>query len=202
MGLGKWFHLFTDYHDKSLAEPVERIDIKRLVHGMCVVGHFGHRDHYLHQRYPEMFTGRHAESRYRIFTIFRDPLDMRCSLYRHRLREKPDLETSLFESIMTQENYFSRFLQVNESSYKEAMDRYFFIGIYENLQESFDALADKVGVPRLVLSKENVTKVTTSSSADVLTNEQVSAFKEANRLDYAIYDYAKQRYQLNGQRTA
>lgn len=197
MGLGKWFHLFTDYHDKSLAEPVERIDIKRLVNGMCVVGHFGHRGHYLHQRYPEMFTGRHAASRYRIFTIFRDPLDMRCSLYRHRLRENSNLETTLFESIMMQENYFSRFLQVNESNYRETMDRYFFIGIYEELQESFDKFADQVGVPRLVLSKENVTKVTKANSAASLTDEQIMAFKEANCLDYAIYDYAKQRYQAS-----
>jgi len=143
----------------------------------------------------DIFKGPFPKSRHRIFSFIRDPLEMRCSFYRHKKKFEPDSEKTLAESIMEFPNYYSRILRVNQDNYQEKLDRYYYFGIYEELQESFDVFASKIGKPRIELPFENTTKKSASDAPSALTQDQLEAFKESSALDYKIYEYAKQRYE-------
>jgi hypothetical protein len=124
---------------------------------------------------------------------------MRCSFYRHKKKFEPEVEKTLAESIMEFPNYYSRILRVNEDNYKEKLDRYYYFGIYEELQESFDVFAAKIGKPKIELPYENTTKKSESDAPSALSQDELDAFKESSALDYKIYQYARQRYEADKQ---
>jgi len=193
--LRKWFVISPDYVDVKEQKGDEPLDLRRFNNGRCLVGHFGHKGYHLEIRYPDIFKGPFPKSRHRIFSFIRDPLEMRCSFYRHKKKFEPDSEKTLAESIMEFPNYYSRILRVNQDNYQEKLDRYYYFGIYEELQESFDVFASKIGKPRIELPFENTTKKSASDAPSALTQDQLEAFKESSALDYKIYEYAKRRYE-------
>jgi len=118
---------------------------------------------------------------------------MRCSLYRHQLLKNENPADDLFKSIMTVNNYYARIFGVDESNWRESLDKYFFIGLSDDLQFSFDLLADLIDKPKANLVRENTTRIESDSSEKSLSEEQIEEFKNANQLDYQIYNYVKQR---------
>ena len=189
--LENWFSVNDDYFDEDGATTLPPIDLKNLNRTNCISGHFGHEGYYIEQRYPQIFHGFKASQRYRAFMFLRDPLEMRCSLYRHEVKagkaQHPDLATA----IMPFSNFYSRIINVNEHNWKQRIDQYFFVGIADDLQLSFDLLADLAGKRRVKLPTSNTTTLAHSNSMHSLSDEEREAFKIANSLDYQIFDYAK-----------
>ena len=191
--LKSWFHINNDYLDEHETKVTPPIDLGTLISHNCVSGHFGHDGQHLAQRYPQVFKGFNARRRYRVFTFIRNPLKMRCSLYRHDLKVGSVEHESLVTAIMSYNNYYARIMHIDERTWREQLDRYFFIGNADNLQESFDLLAEQIGKPKLVLPKSNTTKRGKSNTQDSLTEEQIAEFKAHNQLDYKIYEYVLAR---------
>jgi len=66
---------------------------------------------------------------------------------------------------------------------EDVLDRYFFVGILESAQESFDRLADRLGKPRLQLPHLHRTK----PRAFPITEELRHRFSSVHALDYQLY---------------
>lgn len=190
--LDEWFHVYDDYFDIETREKVEPVALKFLNSEKCLVGHFGHDGYRLEQRYPEIFSDHNAHNRYRVFSFLRDPLQMRCSLFRHKRRNNQISTQTLAQSIMTHNNYFARIMGLNENDYREKLDRYFFIGLQEEMQASVDLLASIIGKPKVNIPVSNVTVRSSENRADALSSKEISEFKKENQLDYLIYDYVRE----------
>ncbi len=194
--LDAWFHVNQDYQGQDPHEYLPPIDLKDLNSHNCVVGHFGHEGQYLDQRYPQVFSGYRAAQRYRVFTFMRDPLKMRCSLYRHDLKLGVNRHPDMVSSIMSYNNYFARILHLDQGNWRATLERYFFIGNADDLQVSFDHLAELVNRPKVVLPKTNTTKRDASNTVAALSAAEIAAFKASNQLDYEIFDWVKKRLEL------
>jgi hypothetical protein len=197
--LDRWFHVNDDYFDESGAVNNPPVDLTKVNTKNCISGHFGHKGYFIYQRYPKIFRGFRARQRYRAFMFLRDPLTMRCSLYRHQLKVGKTKHHDLATAIMPFNNYYARILHVNENNWKDRIDQYFFVGIADELQQSFDILGKLIGKPHIELPNTNTTQINQATSSEALTAEQVAKFKEENELDYKIFNYAKDRMAELGQ---
>jgi hypothetical protein len=190
--LEQWFHVNDDYYNERADVNLPPIDLSTLSLN-CICGHFGHEGYFIDQRYPKIFTGFRAAKRYRAFMFLRDPLEMRCSLYRHEVKlgrqSSPDLATA----IMLFNNFYARIINVDEGNWQQRIDQYFFVGLADDLQLSFDLLAKLLNKPHVVLPKTNTTIVEHASSAKSLTAEQTASFMSENALDYEIFQYVQNR---------
>ena len=83
--LEQWFYINNDYYTEHETVDTSPLDISTYNSGNCVCGHFGHHGYHIYQRYPQIFGGRKAAKRYRVFMFLRDPLKMRCSLSTSRI---------------------------------------------------------------------------------------------------------------------
>ena len=192
--LSEWFLLLSDYRENKDSSDKPRIELTLLGKLHCIVGHFGDQTYFLDVRYPEVFKGLLAKYKFRCFTFIREPLSMRCSLYRHQNQNTNQAQgQTLFEHLCHKDNYSAAILHVDESNYKQRLDKYFFVGTTDDLQLSFDLLAKQIKKPRLELPVVNTTSMKHSMLESDLSDEQVAEFKRRNKLDYLIYDYAKQR---------
>ncbi len=202
--LEQWFCINTDYfnrnekkpdvlHDNKIEDKYTPIDLSTLSRNNCVCGHFGHPAYHINERYPQVFSSFLSSYRYRVFSFLRDPLEMRCSLYRHQLKSGQLQADNLNDAIHINNNYYARIFRVNENNYKEKLDQYYFIGLADDLQNSFDQLAHKLKKPILSLPTINTSQNTNLSTSNELTAKQISDFKAVNSIDYEIYDYVKQR---------
>ena len=191
----KWFDLRTDYFNPSHPEEVEPVNLKLVNSTHCIAGHFGHHEYRLNHRYPRVFNSTFSKQQYRVFTFVREPLDMRCSLYRHQLKMNKEVTSkmTLAEHLMSIDNYTGRILSATLEDYTEILDRYFFVGLYDDLQLSFDILARLTKKPRIVLPVTNTTRKDSDKVEESLTDEEIELFKQQNQLDYLIYEYAQAR---------
>lgn len=190
--LNSWFHTYNDYYEPD-EPPIPPVDLKYLNSQKCLCGHFGHQDYRLDERYPQIFGSSKARKHFRVFSFLRDPLEMRCSLFRHKKAIRTENDETLAQGIMPLNNYYARIIGVNETDYQQKLDAYFFIGVQEELQSSFDTLASLIRKPKIQLPTENKSETDRKNSVEHLTPREIAQFKQANHLDYQIYDYAKRR---------
>ncbi len=189
--LDDWFHVYDDYYEGENKEEIKPVNLKYLNSEKCLCGHFGHDGFMLNQRYPMIFGAFRSRNRYRVFSFLRDPLEMRCSLFRHQINERVVVGDTLAENIMTYDNYYARIMDLKEENYKKKLDRYFFIGIQEDLQSSFDILASLINKPKVTLPFINTSSQGIAHSPNILSDHEIIQFKKKNQLDYKIYDYVQ-----------
>ena len=103
------------------------------------------------------------------------------------------MNESLEKRLLLRKNYMAERIPCDHSNYSKILERYFFIGLVERYQESFDKLGDLIGKPRVKLKVFN--KILRPKIQ--LSDEFISEFKELNHLDYQIYDYGKKFYENN-----
>lgn len=195
-GLKKWFKVVGDYisvdqllGNEAVARPK---DLSSLNSSYCLCGHFESKYNYLFLRYPEILNN---PEHYRLFTFLRDPLELRISLYYYEIkagRRKKDTE-SLEEYLLRSDNYLAKRFPCDKDNYQQVLDRYTFIGFQEELQQSIDQLSVLFGKPKSILTQINLSPRDTQS--DNLSTDFISSFKEVNRLDYLIYNYARKKFQ-------
>jgi len=196
VALSNWFYTVDDYRPNIIVDEItdkylkNRIDITHLKARHCLCGHFQMEGNFLHQRYPEVLM---EETRYKIFTFVRDPLEMMISLYYYNRKRGLYLNITLEEFLIKHvDNILASVFPCNEENYRQVLSRYFFIGITEYLQESFNCLA-------LILNKKKV-KVPLVNQAErdkqsyEVSPSIIEEFKQINDLDYKIYEYSLDKF--------
>lgn len=78
------------------------------------------------------------------FTFLRDPLELSLSFYYYSKKEGR-MELSLEEYITTHKNRIAYFLNCDETNYNKILERYFFVGNVENMNESVFKLSRLTG---------------------------------------------------------
>ncbi|MEO8210042.1 MAG: hypothetical protein ABI840_05745 [bacterium] len=190
--LDKWFKTIDD---NILTEDLNIYVLKKynaeIFHNdTCLRAHFQRAGIYLHERYPELLN---KKDECRIFTFIRNPLSIRVSKY-YFLKSMNAIgeNIKLTDEILKESNFIANLLPCNESNYKEIIDRYFFIGIVEKLQESFDLFADLIGKRREKIPFLNISEK--DSQINDLTPQYLKKFKERHELDYKIYEYCLDKF--------
>ncbi|MES2730716.1 MAG: sulfotransferase family 2 domain-containing protein [Bacteroidota bacterium] len=190
--LREWFSVVKDYKTTHLSKTVsKRKNIEKFRSFQCLSGHFHIPGIYLHERYPEILS----ENRYQVFTILRDPLEVKISLYYYQRKVKSKIQPrniSLEQHLLEEPNWMAARFPCTHDNYQEVLSRYFFIGLLEYPQESIDRLAQLIGKKRIILPVENESK--RDAQPINITPELVQKFKELNDLDYLIYEYCYQRF--------
>ena len=126
--------------------------------------------------------------------LLRHPLEVQLSLHYYELRnQRIDDQASLEKRLLERKNYLASVIPCNESNYQETLDGYFFIGLIEEFQESFDRLADLLNKPRVQLDVLNQSR----RKDRKLSPDFLSEFEEFNQLDYKIYNYAQTLYRYS-----
>ncbi len=162
------------------------VDLSALRANDCLSGHWAVPGEYLHERYPQILS----EPRYRMFAFVRDPLEIKLSLYFWERRQGAELEKrSIEEELLTRPNFLAQRFPCTLENYESVLSRYFFIGITDQMQKSFDKLADLLGRVRLRLPHANRSRSIHDRVA--LNDDFISEFRNTNRLDYLVYDYCR-----------
>jgi hypothetical protein len=75
-------------------------------------------------------------------------------------------------------------------NYREILEeRFIYIGITEDIQTSVDRLADKLGRAQSSIPVKNI-----SEYSEEIPQGARDKFMEENPLEYAIYNYAREKY--------
>jgi len=197
--LTHWFICIKDYPpawgnlDKPQAyqrfcQNPKNLEKLHQYHILC--GHYHLPGSFLFERYPQCLQ----EDRYRLITFLRDPLQVQLSLHYYELRnQRIDEQLSLEKRLLERTNYLASVIPCDESNYQEILNRYLFIGLVEEFQESFDRLADLLNKPRINLDVLNQSPRKNKKFSPGF----VSEFEQLNQLDYKIYNYGKMLYEKN-----
>jgi len=193
--LTKWFIILKDYPvgwcDEDNPAQYQRFcsnpyNLDKIKPYQLLVGHYHLEDSFLDQRYPNWDS-----KGYKLFTFLRDPLELQVSLYYYEIRMgRISADEPIEDRLLLRKNFIANLMRCNNSNYLDVLRQYFFIGIMENYQESFDRLSRLTGNPPVTLKKYNDSPRSRFNLSDKLT----SNFKDANQLDYKIYNYAKSFY--------
>jgi hypothetical protein len=196
-----WFVVVRDYppHDLQFpgTEQLERqmdffihhpLDLSKFDPWQIVAGHYHVDGIYLGQRYPALL----GNPRVRLISFIRDPYEQRLSMYYYCVKRKHKwIEgQSLRQFVMSQQNYFAKALQCDDTNFQDVLSRYFFIGIVEEYERSLKILADRIKRPLPSrIRRLNETARTPATHEDAV---QIEEFRRLNSLDYKIYDFARQ----------
>lgn len=193
--LKEWFIVQMDYQQGYGKEAYSNfinnpLDLKLLKSNSLVSGHYCIGGSYLSERYPEV---RELPASFRLITFVREPLAQMISLFNFRIREGQNSpEDSLVDYLFHQRNFISRILECNDSNYKEVIDRYYFVGTQEKLQESLNILARKLDKPPINLKKYSCNVAPKSQKTPSLSQEIIERFQANNSLDYKIFYYCNE----------
>jgi len=191
--LKNWFNVEYDYleeYDNLNSFLKFKLNSEILNSDYCIAGHFQFDGIFLHQRYREIIDNKN----FRIFTFVRDPLSFRASLYYYSRKRISNMQKfKLKDVILNDMNLMSNLFPCDETNYKKVLDRYFFIGIVEQMQVSLDKFADLIYKKRQNLPMVNISEK--DSQIEDLTPQVLGKFKDQNRLDYLIYDYCREKFE-------
>jgi hypothetical protein len=119
--LREWFFLVKDYKNSHLSQKISKpININNFRHFLCLSGHFHFPGIHLHERYPQVWQ----DSRFRVFTVLRDPLQVRISEYYFKIRTgRLTKDTSLEEDLLSHSNFIASRIPCTRKNYTD-------LGIY------------------------------------------------------------------------
>jgi hypothetical protein len=187
---GKMLNVVKDYQVSIDPQELKRykrnkVILARLGPDDILCGHWNIAGHYLDQRYPRLSVLEHRK-----IIFFRDPLSTAQSGVRFGIKRQWFDGTRNDHALVRRAGYFQRVLQCDESNYREVLDRYWFVGITERLQEGFDLLAAEMRKPRPVVPTENTTQLIDIRFSDAA----IAEFTEKSRVDYLIYERAQELF--------
>lgn len=190
--LTNWFIVLKDYApgwSESSDLPAYKaycdnpLDLAKIKPYQILVGHFHVDQSYLHQRYPEW-----QAQGFKLITFLRDPLALQISQYKYEIKMKRVSADEILEHrLMLRPNWIAERFPVTELNYQKVLDQYAFVGTMDNYQAAFNRLASMIGKPPVDLKSYNTTKKRSFN----LSEEFISEFKDANSLDYKLYEYAQ-----------
>lgn len=197
--LDKWFVVLQDYISMEQLRGEKPLkpahNLSKLDSRHCISSHFESKYNHLNVRYPEVFENR---TKYFIFSIVRDPFELAKSLYYFEIKagRRDRAAQSLEEFLLQTKNYLSARFPCNEQNYKEILNRYDFIGLQEEMQATVEKLAKAAGKKSINVPMINIAE--RDAQEQVVSPELLARFKENNALDYAIYQFVKEKYFTNG----
>ena len=187
----QWFSkLHPDYRPgwerHNLQAP---LDLKTVGPGELVLGHFELPALRLSRRYPEIYNGKD----WRMFSIVREPLELALSKYffeHHQRADDPTFRPISLSASLRRKNRsdYCQHFNCNEKNWREVLDRYWFIGTIERLEESLGYIARTLDQPMVDIPWENTTP--RPVEPDI---EDVRAYLRLNELDYEIYNEIRRR---------
>lgn len=201
--LDKWFQIESDYKPAGTSDQSilfnninmynkYKLNTENFNPETCLVAHFDTDGYHLHQRYPEVIN---KKDRYKIFTFVREPLDLAISLYYYKYSSSEYIrKTPLRKFLSYHYNLLSIQFPCNETNYMEVLDKYFFIGLVEDLQESLDKLGNLIGKKSVNVPVINKS-VKDSQIEEILKDSNfIVEYKKRNKIDYLVYEYCKEKY--------
>lgn len=183
--LDQWFYCVKDYRIGWTDVYPKAINVSTLTSQNCLCGHFELPGFHLHERYPEVVN----DPKYRIFTFVRDPFDIACSLYRYETLNEVCKYKSL-ESFI--ENYNPRMQSIipfSSNEFKTVMNRYFFVGILEKMEESIEKLSSLIGKSVLVAPRLNETNKSSGYNSQLR-----ELFEDRSPVEVDFYTYCLDRF--------
>jgi hypothetical protein len=192
--LVRWFDVVLDYRDHNDSTDqleASKKDLQKLGRTHCLAGHWDIEGYHLKDRYPEILEQR---DNYFLFTFVRDPLDLKISLYFYELKVRKKLPYTLEERLLGSPNYLAGRFPCTADNYKDVLNQYNFIGIMEQYEESLKRLAALLGKKEVVLPHVNQSKRTTDIHD--LSPETIERFRNLNELDYCLYNFCKEHFEL------
>lgn len=190
--LHNWFNIIFDHFGapNGIYSGINdyykyKLNTDNLVSDTCIVAHFQNDGVFLMQRYPEVLL---KPNEYRAFLFVREPMGFMTSLYYYG---RKSIKGSLENYLKGHSNYMANLIPCDINNYKEVIDSYFFVGIVERMQESFDKLADIVGKKRIKLPYVN--KSEKDDQVSEMSPEFIEKFRQRNKLDYLIYNYCLEK---------
>lgn len=189
----KWFtlefdHILVGNDVNELSKYKYNLEV--LTSDVCITSHFHYNSFFVSQRYPEILT---SDSGVKLFTFVRDPLSFQVSMYYFERQKGGILNVDLDDFLGLMPNFMATLFPCTEDNYKEVLDRYFFIGILERMQESVDKLAWMTNKRPFIVKKENISKK--DYQKDLINEEVIERFKQLNKLDYMIYEYCLSKFE-------
>lgn len=195
--LQSWFHI--GYHShyrnyKNLVDPPKHMGLRYHLHKIipvCIHGHFDESlKHGAFEYYPNVSQ---------FFTILRDPYEMWVSMYNYLLTTR---ETKgVLEDFKSADEFFYNdnlnmldlmpFEFTLENYQKIIEEKFVHIGIMEAYSESVKLLAEKLGKKPIPVPHMNQSKFDFKPSKDA-----EAFFREKNKLEFAIYEFAKRMNHL------
>ena len=171
----------------------------RNVLGECDGTHDGLHFHNHLYHHKNILSGQ-LYSEYFKFTFVRNPWDLRVSLYRY-LAKGGHGSLTRYARQLSFSNWIKRYsdrVNVNtthtgrtQTSYIEPPKDMDFIGKFENLQEDFNIVCDKIGIPRQELPHKNKTKHKHYTEYYDDETRQIVAEKYAKDIEYFNYEFGE-----------
>ena len=134
------------------------------------------------------------------FTFVRNPWDMRVSLYKY-LAKGGHRSLTRYARRLSFPNWIKRYsnrVNVNTThtgrtqlSYIEPSENMDFIGRFENLQEDFNVVCNKIGIPRQELPHKNKSKREHYTEYYDDETRQIVAEKYAKDIEYFGYEFGE-----------
>ena len=186
--LKTWFRIHRDYRkDWDLKMP-KPLDPAGLTTGDLLCGHFELPNARIADRYPEVFE----DPQWRVFSFVRDPLELSLSGHffenARRAGEPGFVPKTLSQRLREDPSDYIAHFGFTPENWREVLDRYWFIGTAERLEESLQYVADELGKPMPDLPRLNVTP--RSEEPDPA---DVDAFARRHAFDYEVYNEIRAR---------
>lgn len=176
----------------------KKVDIHKLKNFQALGGHYGYHDIHLTVKYPNILEN----PSFKVFTMVRDPLTRAISHYNHWKKNgfKKLNQYSLEDYLVgnTKEDWTKQMssdwmayvLNCNDTNYKIILDKYFLVGIFEELNATKKVLAHFLGKPNLEMPHKRKGE----KNSTIISPEIIEIFKHRNTLDYQIYNYSLERF--------
>lgn len=206
--LNRTFTLHNDYSYKGRQIDIknkpdeferykaESLDLESFGPNDCIAGHFNLPGIFVWERYPDLFS-----RKAKVFTIIRDPFEaaksgVRFGVKRNKLPEARNREENT-KFLLRRANMFATTLGIRDlDDIDPVLDRYWLVAPLERAQEMADVIAGEVGVAANPLEHLNTTAENAQSDSDAFLPNAEAQFRNAARLDMAIYQYAIYRASL------
>jgi hypothetical protein len=212
--LHNWFHVFSDYEGlyKSRHEfRMHPVDLDLLSASSVLAGHWNTAVSTIDLRYPSL----KANPRFHFFSFLRDPLEMNISMFNYRWKMDPkDCDrhkeyNNLSSYLASVNNVVSKLMGCDSVNYKKVLERYYFIGITERMEDSIMLYKKKTldmlrNFPDSLMAKRQIciienkpdiqqqrlNVVSRQQDKDIIPEDELKDFKRRNALDYMIYTAA------------
>lgn len=187
---GAWFALRDDDRAPWACDPPPPpLDLGAIVPEEMVCGHFGSSGYLLRARYPRLL----ADPAWRLITFLRDPLETALSYYfferAHRPRADPGFSAlDLDEYLAACPLHLSQHLAAIDDDWRVALDRYWFVGAAERLDEGLRWLGAALGKPMPAIPRLNP-----SARPEQPSPEAVADFARRQEGEFVIWRAAAAR---------
>lgn len=183
--LGTWFEIVENYREPWSKTPPPQLQIDTLRPDQLLCGHFNADKAPLCSFYPETLDA----TRWRRITFIRDPLETALSKFFYERDQRGQYDEdfkpiSLSEFLKTYPGLYLEHFECTKDNWREAIDRYWFIGTLERLDDCMDCLADALDKPRI---ERPLPRANATPRDLVPTDEDIRAFTVSAAIDFEIY---------------